>query len=37
MNKRFLLAAALCAAMNLSAFAQTNLAKDITPTKLVQQ
>lgn len=34
MNKRFLLAAALCAAMNLSAFAQTNLAKDITPTKI---
>ena len=34
MNKRFLLAAALCAAMNLGAFAQTNLAKDIVPTKI---
>ena len=34
MNKRFLLVAALCAAMNLGAFAQTNLAEGITPTKL---
>ena len=30
MNKRFLLVAALCAAMNLSAFAQTNLAEGKT-------
>ena len=34
MNKRFLLVTALCAAMNLGAFAQTNLAKDIVPTKI---
>lgn len=34
MNKRFLFAAALCAAMNLSAFAQTNLAKGIVPEKI---
>lgn len=34
MNKRFLLAAALCAAMSLGAFAQTNLAKGIVPEKI---
>lgn len=34
MNKKFLLVAALCAAMNLSAFAQTNLALNKTVTKV---
>ncbi len=34
MNKKFLLVAAFSAAMNLGAFAQTNLAEGIIPTKL---
>lgn len=34
MNKRFLLVAALCAAINMGAFAQANLAKGILPTKM---
>lgn len=34
MNKKFLLVAAICAAMNVGAFAQTNLAEGIVPTKL---
>lgn len=34
MNKRFILVAAFCAAMNLASFAQTNLAKGKTPEKI---